>query len=467
MPVDSQHEQYVKLLPLWQRCNDAVEGQHAIHSAGKVYLPALKDQTYDDYDAYKLRATYFNAVGRTLDGLVGMIFRKAPVIDVPSSMQSIIDDIDLAGTSLDGLAEKITRKVLDNSRIGVLVEYPVVKAQPKNQAEASSQNLRPYVTTYEAKTIINWRIARVNNVSQPVMIALTETYTVSDDGFDAECAEQIRVLSLEPEGYIQRVYRKENTSKKWVKFDEIIPIMNGARLKSIPFYVFGASSNSFDEQMPMLLDLVDLCLSHYRVTADYEHGCHFAGLPTAVITGHTAAENEKLYIGSAAAWVFAAEGADAKFLEFTGQGLGALENNLERKEKQMSVLGARILEQQKNGVEAAEAMKMRANGEGSVLAGVANLESDQLSNMLNMMALWEGVSYECSIKLNTDYMANGMTPQELAEKVKTWQAGGMSFETLYYNLQRGELHPEGLTIEDEKELIANAMPILSTDNGDS
>lgn len=460
MAVNSQHEQYSEMLPIWQRCEDAVEGQCEVHKAGQKYLPALKDQSVDDYNAYKLRASFFNASGRTLDGLVGMIFRKSPIIEIPESMQAIADDIDLAGTTLSGFANKITRSVLNIGRIGVLVEYPQVTLTPKNQAEASRLNLRPYASTYEAKTIINWRIARVNNVSQPVMVALTEEYTVSDDGFEAKCAEQIRVLTLEPEGYIQTIYRK-NDKNDWIPVEQIAPLMNGKRLNFIPFYVFGASSNSFDEQMPVLLDLVDLNLAHYRVTADYEHGCHFAGLPTAVITGYEAKENEKLYIGSATAWVFNNADADAKFLEFTGQGLGALENNLERKEKQMAAIGARLLEQQKNGVESAGAMQMRANGESSVLSNIANLVSQHLSEMLTFMAEWEGINAPCSIKLNTDYMPAGMTAQELAEIVKAWQSGAISFNTLFDNLKRGEIVSESTTLEDEQELIANAAPALS------
>ncbi|MFX5825171.1 DUF4055 domain-containing protein, partial [Acinetobacter baumannii] len=84
--------------------------------------------------------------------------------------------------------------------------------------------------------------------------------------------------------------------------------------------------------------------AHYLVSADYEHGCHFAGLPTPVVTGYTPQNGpngeppEKLYIGSAAAWVFPQPDAKAYFLEFEGQGLDALEKNLSRKENQMAIL---------------------------------------------------------------------------------------------------------------------------------
>lgn len=464
LKVDTHHSQYAKMLPIWEKCNDAVEGQHAIHNAGVKYLPELKDQTAEDYNAYKLRASFFNATGRTLDGLVGMVFRKSPIVDAPSGMNAIIGDINLAGSTLDGFADIITREVLKLSRTGVLVEYPQVTEQPANLAQASAQNLRPYASLYPAKTILNWRIERVNNVSQPTMIALMEEYTVSDDGFEKKTAEQVRVLKLENGKYLQRIYRK-NQKQEWVKDgDDIIPLMSNKPLNFIPFYVFGASSNTFDEQMPVLLDLVDLNLAHYRVTADYEHGCHFAGLPTAVITGYQAAENEKLYIGSATAWVFPAPEADAKFLEFTGQGLEPLSKNLESKQNQMASIGARMLEQQKNGVESEGAMQMRSTGESSVLAGIATLISQQLSKMLTFMAEWEGITYPCKVQLNTDYFPVAMTAQQLAELVKSWQAGAISFTTLFENLKRGEVVAENRTEQDEADSIQSAAPTLLTEN---
>ncbi len=461
LKVDTKHSQYTKMIPLWDRCNDAVEGQNAVHNAGEKYLPKLKDQESEAYNAYKLRASFFNASGRTLDGLVGMIFRKPAVLDIPTGLQAIVDDIDLAGSTLSGFADLITREVLKVSRVGVLVEYPQVNEQPLNLAQASAQNLRPYASMYTAKTILNWRIERVNNVSQPVMVALHEQYTVKDDGFEKETAEQVRVLKLEEGRYLQRIYRKDNQSK-WVQFEnDIVPVKSNQPLNFIPFYVFGASSNTFDEQMPVLLDLVDLNLAHYRVTADYEHGCHFAGLPTPVVSGYQAGENEKLYIGSATAWIFPDANATASFLEFTGQGLQPLEKNLERKEAQMASLGARMLEQQKNGVESEGAMQMRSNGESSVLAGIANLISQQLSHMLTFMAEWEGINTACKVQLNTDYFPVAMTAQQLAELVKSWQAGAISFSTLFENLKRGEVVAENRTEQDEAELIGNAQPVLA------
>jgi hypothetical protein len=292
-----------------------------------------------------------------------------------------------------------------------------------------------------------------------VLIVLQEEFNSSDDDFEQAMKPQLRVLRLVFDGdvikYIQQVWR-EKSKDKWEQLgDDIVPLMNNKPLSSIPFYMYGAQDTSFNVQEPVLLDLADLNLSHYRTNADYEHGCHFTGLPMLFLAGVQLAEGAKVHLGSQTAVVSSNADSDGKYIEFTGQGLGALESNLDRKEKQMAAIGARMLEQQKNGVESEGAMQLRSNGETSVLAGIANLIGGQMSKMLSFMAEWYGVSQEVKYHLNTDYLATGMTSAQLAELFKTYVGGGISYETFFENLQRGEIIRADKTVLEEQEAIAD------------
>lgn len=462
--MDNKHAQYEEYAKKWLRTRSACEGQEAVHKQGITFLPRLAEQKDADYNSYKLRATYFNACGRTLEGLVGMVFRKDPVKTFPTSFQSIIDDIDLSGNSCDTVAMKVLSDVITVGRIGALVEYPQVTQQVSSMADASQLNLRPYLTLYKSENILDWRVQRVNNSLQPVMIKLLETYEVSEDIYTYEHKEQIRVLLLENNIYLQRIYRK-NDKGEWEQFeDDIIPLMGSKTLSSIPFWPFGPETNSLDLQQPPIMDLADLNLAHYRVNADYERGCHFAGLPTPVLAGFSFEDNASVAIGSTTCITTTDPTAKWGFLEFTGQGLGALEKNLDSKEKQMAAVGARMLEQQKNGVESEGAMQMRSNGENSVLASLANLVSENFKQILSFMAQWSGLTVTedaIEYKLNTDYMPVGMTAQQLAEWVKALQANAISFETFFYNMSRGEAYDDNTSLDDERERIDNAQPVLT------
>jgi hypothetical protein len=219
-------------------------------------------------------------------------------------------------------------------------------------------------------------------------------------------------------------------------------------MSTIPFWAFGAKENCLDLQDPPILDLADLNIAHYRVTADYERGCHFAGLPTPMLAGFVFDENEKVSIGSSTAIVSTDSSANWGFLEFTGQGLGALEKNLLQKESQMAAIGARMLAPEKAGVESAGTLLMRSNGEASVLAALVKLAGENFEQITRFMAMWYGVEGEIEIDMNTDFMPVPMSAQDLDALMKAWQVGGLPKEELFYALKQGEVIRESTTYDD-------------------
>ena len=458
---DHRHPEYQAMLPKWERCRDVLAGQDAVHAAGQKYLPSLTDQEPTEYNAYKSRASFYPATGRTWQGLVGLVFRQAPHEEAPEAAKSLLEDVTLAGDSAEQFAREIVGEIEAVGRYGVLVEYPRVTQQPGSLAEAGALNLRPYATGYKAEAIINWRVERVGNVMKPTLVVLAEVHKTAGV-FVTNEEEQLRVLLLLQGQYVQQIWRKPEKSGDWTMEEQIVPLRNGTPLDFIPFYPFGSEENSLRCQEPPLLDLVNVNLSHYRTSADLEHGAHYTGLPTPFISGVTLGENEKIRIGSSTAIVSPMPEAKASFLEFTGQGLGALEKLLDRKEAQMAAIGARMLMPEKAAVEAAETVAMRHNGENSVLAGQANLASQGMEAVLNTMREWAGIAGEIDFRLATDFLPGRMSAQDLDALVKSWQAGAISKRTLFSNLQMGEIVEPGKTFEDEEAEVAEGAPQLGT-----
>lgn len=463
-----QHEEYKERAPQWKKCRDCIEGEDAVHEAGKSYLPMLTGQSADEYKAYVGRTPFYNATGRTIDGLVGMVFRKAPQVTRPAALDDYIADMTLTGCSFNEYAEDKTREVLSVYRVGVLVEYPRLALDSKDMtlAKFSEMNIRPYCTTYKAETIVNWRVARINNVMQPIMISLKEEAIEYKDAFESEEIEQYRVLLIENGIYTQRIYRK-NKEGEWDQFGgAIIPLMKGLPLNYIPFVFFGANNNGHELDVPPLYDLVSLNISHYRTSADLEHGAHFTGLPTAVISGYQPATNdqgvvtEKFSIGSSTAWVFPQPDAKAFYLEFTGQGLDSLVNLKKEKEAAMAALGARMLAPEKQGVEAGNTVRMRHSGEGAVLSSIVNNVSAGMKRILEIMAEWSGVSGEITVDINKDFIESTLTAQEILAYVQAWQAGALPKIELFHNLKNGEAIRAETTYENYVEELSAEPPTL-------
>lgn len=462
MAVDTQHPQYQKMLPIWQKCRDAAEGEDVIHERGTTYLPKLSQEKEQDYQSRKKRAPFFNATWRTISGMKGLIFRKPPVSALPAAIASYAENIDLTGRSLNVFAQSVVEDMLTTGRCGLLVDYPPMplddNGDPISVAQAEAMGLRPYVSKYEAASIINWKTARINNVLKTVLVVLEESEDIPGDSeFDHNTRKRYRVLDLFQGAYRQRVIVKTENSEETIS--ETFPRMRGQLMAEIPFIFIGVDDLSPDIDSPPLLDLVNMNLHHYTVGADYEHGCHFSGLPTLFIFGMHPDDENPIYIGGAAANVIPSPEGHAEYAEVV-QGFDALRQNLDGKKAEMAILGARMLEAQKASVESGDTQKQRVNGEMSVLAAMANLISFALTKALGIMAQWANAGGEVSYQLNTDFVPEGMTAQELTALVAAWQSGAISSQVLFENLKQGEIIGADTTFEEEQERIRSQGPVV-------
>jgi len=456
--VSTTHNSYDAMVDVWKQCRDNSKGQRAVHAAGVTYLPKLIDQTDSAYNGYKQRATFYNAYYRTITGLKGMLFKEDPQPTIPGMLDPMVEDITLTGVPLKSFSQSVAVEILTVGRVGVFVDHPVVKAGT-TLADYNVLNLRPSMSLYRAESIINWRTGNVNNQNILTMVVLREEKKSVDasDRFTTNNNVQYRVLELVDSRYTVSVYIVNDKGED-VLLSESVPTINSTPLNYIPFSFISTDDLTSEINEPPLVDLSNVNMSHYRTTADLEHGAHFTGLPTPVVSGYTPAEEgEKLYIGSQSAWVFPDPDAKATYLEFSGQGLASLENLLNRKESQMAILGARMLEVQSKGIEAAETAQIHRKGEESVLAGVAATLSMGITKALTWFAAMAGDSTSViEYEINTDFLPTGMTPQMLTALVGSWQSGAMSGDALFNNLKDGLLYNPDDTYSDEETKISNS-----------
>lgn len=494
MPVELAHPDYDENFPCWAQARDVLSGERTVKRRGEVYLPKLEGQTEMEYHRYKQRAQFLNAAARTHQGLHGMIFRKSPDVTLPEtavgalsdSLNAMQTDCDLQGRDLEQYTREVVSEILMVGRGGTLVDW-------------SEAERRAYLSFYKAESICNWRMDRVQGKSRLTMVVLKETPTVGvnqellpgtksdelegNDPYMDETVEQYRVLRLVPRStgpvragiqmpgpiafqYVVEIWRKEEVvsrgrkkSEQWVLQETFQPNRNGQPLTEIPFIFHGPDDSSEQVEKLPLDDLISLNLDHYRKSADYSHGMHYTALPTAYVAGFDA--GSQLTIGSTVAWVSDNPNAKAAFLEFTGKGLDNFPTYLDRCEKNMAVLGARLLESQKREAETAEAMQIRQGGEDSVLASISRSSSRSMTKALKWVYWWSSTEQtvydvddeECAIALNQDFIAAKMGAAELTALTASWVQGGISRRTLHWNLKQGERLPPETTPEEEAEQI--------------
>jgi hypothetical protein len=442
------HAEYAAKLPEWERARDVLGGEDRIKAAGEAYLPRLDSQNDAAYATYKARASFFNATARTAEGYLGQIFRAGPVVMLPeggaagAALGAFQRDVDLGGRSLRDYARDVVADVIGFGRCGTLVDW-------------DEREERAYLNQYGPESILNWRETRLGGRLVLDLVVLQEAVLVADaeDPFEGEAATQLRVLRLRPGAEdapaacsveVWRERSEDGSKKAWGLVESRVPVRRGVPLGSIPFVFHGpVNGRPACAKLP-LADVIALNLDHYRLDADYKHGCHYTALPTAWVSGFE--KESVLPIGSSHAWVTEQAGAAAGFLEFTGKGLSTFENAMARDESLMAVLGARALEQQKMVGESAQAIALRHAAQDSVLAGLASAVSVGLTAALGWVAWWHGLgeapgvgAAEAMFQLNTDFATAGMSAREIREVVVAWQAGAISHDALLDALRRGEV----------------------------
>ena len=447
MPVNYKHREYEEYAQGWKRIRHAIAGEDVVKEAGTLHLPRPSGQHDHEYQAYLKRAVFYGASGRTLQGLQGAIFRKNPMLEVPRKLEDHLDDITLTGLPFNVFAKSVTEEVLGMGRCGVLVDRP-----PNGQGRA-------YLRMYTAESIINWRTTNIDGREVVEQIVLHEEKQRPErDGFGTQFYDTYRVLELTEEGYEVRIFEeRQDQAQEFTETERYTPNIRGERFDYIPFVFISPTDLLPSVQKSPLLDLVNVNMSHYRTQADLEQGNYLTSQPTPYIIGQRNPEQADWNIGSGTIW-FLSEGAQTGMLEYQGAGLSFLEKALDRKQSLMAMLGARLLEESKKTAETAETVRLRGNGESSILVSIADTVSDGLQNAMRWLSEWEGTDPTMvTVELNKDFLDSRLEPQEITALVQAWQAGALGQQDLLFNLQRGEILRPDVSIEEVTEELDGEM----------
>lgn len=462
MPIEVPRKEYARTLVKWTRCGDVLAGSDAVKFATVKYLPKLSGQTEPEYLAYLDRALFYNGTARTRAALVGSVFRKDLDAKLPAAMEAKVkphlQDITLDGMPLNDFGLGTLEEVIGKGRFGILVDMP--------DEQTPEPERRPYWVPYEAEQIINWRQIRYGSDYVTGLIVLRECIdddNPADEYTPVELVQYRELKLMFAEGaaepvYRQRIYRRSSVDGTFVMHKEVFPTRRGVPLDFIPFVVVNPSSVRLDVEKPPLLDMVDVNLSHYRSSADLEHGEHFTALPTPWAVGMSK-DMKTVALGPTQMLKLTGPNAQAGMLEFKGEGLGSLVKALERKAEMMAVLGARLIEQARASAETAESVKARHAASHATLKVMAGTVSLALTLALRWHAWWMGFDAvldtpeDITVELNKEFFEVSLGAEDVKVEILRWQAGGCSFDTLYFNLTRGGRTMPGVTADEEKAKI--------------
>ena len=437
--IDNKHASYDTWKIIWKRTRDGIAGQEKIKSEGKTYLPQLGGQSTDSYNAYLQRSQYTNYSGKTLDVALGQLFRKLPII--AGIEDENINNISLTGQSAYYFAKDTAAEMMTVNRVGIMVDYSVDQE-------------RTYLTQYNAEQIINWDETIIDGVKKLSLVVLEGQINVSKNIFVPDLKTAWRVLQIEDGKFVVRDYIKTGTAndKSFTMQNEFIPLKDGSPLEFIPFYFFTVDGISTKIKKSPLADFVNVNLGHYKNSADLENMLHLTGAKTVVTKGWP--KGVPVPIGGS---FDVGDNGDAFYLEAKSD--SGIKDEMRHKEEQMAALGTSIITGQGRYVQSAETASITSQGEYATLADVSNALSDNFNTVLKVMADWEKQDPEkVNVEFNDDFETSSIDPAVLTALMGAVQAGYMSEDTYFYNLNKKEVYPDGWTMDDERKAIEKNKP---------
>lgn len=464
--VSYQHPEYKNAQDAWLTLNDVCSaGDKAIKDAGVRYLPIPNPDDNSTanqkrYEQYKKRAVFYNVTGRTLRGMVGMVFSKWPNPSLPNTLSFLLSDIDGAGTSIYQQSQRVVNETLKLGRHALFVDYPATDGVT-SVAEKQQKYIRARIVSIDAQQVINWRSSSVGGITKLSLVVIKENVTKQGDNpYELKSETQYRVLSLNEGVYQVQIFTDDSLD---TPISTHIPTDGtGKPWREIPFTFVGSTNNDSVVDEPPLLDMATLNLAHYRNSADYEDSAFFVGQAQPWISGLTEEwrdwmQEQGIYIGSRTPISLPQNGAFG-FAQALPNTL--VKEAMDTKETQMIALGARVIERG-SAIKTATQVDSEDSISHSVLSLVANNVSDAYTLALNWCAQYENVQgSNIEFTLNQEYIDQQLDPQQITALVTAWQQGVLPKSQLWRNFKRADVIDPELSDDEIQGEIEEEIPSL-------
>ncbi len=432
-------------------------GTKTMREAGEDMLPKHQAEHADDYEARLMRAVLFNSLKRTVGGLVGMIFRRAPIEgdEMDLRISEHLANIDLAGRDLAAFARRLGEDAMIDGHAWLHIDAPrrpdgaepVTRQQEREMDAAAGIDRRPYWVEVPKADAINVQWSLANGRPELTLFAYQYEHRERAGAFGEAIVQRIRVL--EPGRF--RVYELRDTSWEFVD----------GGTTSVPFVpVVFVPSNETDAftSAPPLLDLAYESVAHYQKRSDHDWAAMFASSPMPVFFG---TDEEGVEWGANRALFVEDSDGHAMILESSGASLEATRNDMKDSEARQAALGLQMLVRETRAAETEQAKLLDKAESDSALGLIAGDFERAINRALEIHAAYMGADPTAqTVQLNRDFHENELSPEMVRVLSDMVAKSQLDLETLWAKMVEGEVLPETFDAEIVRERIDSEPPPL-------
>lgn len=437
----------------WDVITPLMGGTLAMRAAPALLpkYPAEDDGVYKE----RLRlSTLLPAYSETVGNMTSRVFAEPLQLgdNVHEQVVELASNIDNANNDINAWSVDFFREGLSHGLCHAFVDHQKAVGV-RTQADEKAAGVRPYVVMVKPEQVCGWR-ARDGLLTQ---VRYREMIEESDGAFGTKRVEQIRVL--EPGKWT--TYRKPKEGGVWTIHEQ-----GTTNLNVIPWVTFYTGRTGFMTAKPPLLELAHLNIKHWQSQSDQDNILHVIRVPILVRIGVQATFDAQgkmippeFKVGTGALTDLPMNG-DMKYVEHTGKAVDAGRQALLDLIAEMRMAGAKLLTPDKSATKTATQAEEEAAQDLSPLSRMANHFADCLAQLLQFMAdyrsLGEGGTVEMRGSFDVDYMPEVSLPTLVAMA----NAGMLSKETLFTEMQRRGVISDEYDWADELEKIDSQGPAL-------
>lgn len=406
-------------------------------------------------------AALFPALKKTLDGSLGVVFRKPTKIELSAGLEYLNENTDGNSKGLEQFIQDVVSENLLQGYGGILTDF-AASDDALSKADDVLMNRFATMHIYNAESIINVYTIKVGAVTVVQQIVLEEDYQDRVGQFSIETKKQYRVLYLDENGqYIQQIYRLEddNADINSGLYEQYEPRNSkGERLDYIPFAFFGAESNTWYPTGSPLYDLARMNAKHLEYSAMRNESIRQLAPTMFAFPGENfdyeefETNNPKgITMGGYNAYLLGA-GGSVDLLQASANDAAVAE--MQHIESLMVQAGALLITPQSSNV-STETTIIQRSTETSVLGMVVRNSEEAITLSLQWVADYMGVTGESTIDINREFFSVPLSAQDRAQWAQEVMMGLVTVDEFRGALVKSGNLPDSAL---EEEIFLDATP---------
>ena len=466
MAVNVTHPEYNYYSSIWTMIDDFVLGEKQVKSKGATYLPLPLEWSMDQYVQHIEYAPFTNFTVRTINALLGAMFIRNPLIDLPEQIQYLLDNADGKGNSILQVVRRMSLEAIKKGRSGVYVDFPRVNADGgyRKLSIKETETLKASITLYDAQHIINWK----EDDNGLTLVVLKEQVETQYEDFEPRIETQYRVLRKSNGVYSVTLYFNNEIIDQYTPTD-----FTGNTFDFIPFFFNGSVNNDATCDNSPVYEIVSKNKTHYQLEAEIMRSIRLLGSPMLVVSVGDISAQQFLEINGLS------DGSPLRFGASRGLILGqqgsasllqAQANDMAQQKakdvlQEAIMLGARLVTKGGSSRVTAEQIRIETSAENSVISAISKNVEHTVQKALECIQRFMGVTVDpTQFKMSTEFYAQTADAQVLMFAHSMLNSGMLAPSDMLDLLKNSGIVDTNRTLEQVREEAKTYLEELDARN---